>query len=67
MTPPNPALQLTAFGARDRCFLNVIPCSAPRPQLNAMPLGRTKPTWLKKLFVVSGILFPEIAILRGCI
>jgi hypothetical protein len=37
--PPNPALQLTAFGARDRGFLNVILCHAPWPQLNANPLG----------------------------
>jgi len=37
---PNPALQLTAFGARDRSYFEVIPCSAPWRQLNAKPFGR---------------------------
>jgi len=34
-------LQLTAFGARDRCYFEGILCRAPRPQLKRKPLGRS--------------------------
>jgi len=37
--PPNRRLQLTAFGARDRAFFEVILESAPRRQLKRRPLG----------------------------
>jgi hypothetical protein len=32
-------MQLTAFGAQDRGFFDVIPCRTPRPQLMGRPLG----------------------------
>src|SRR5207253_2973593 len=35
--------QLTAFGARDRAFFDVISCCAPRPQLMGNPLARLVP------------------------
>jgi len=38
---PNRRLQLTAVGARDRGFFEVILCRAPRRQLKRKPLGRT--------------------------
>ena len=38
--PPNRRLQLTAFGARDRGFFEVVLCSAPRRQLKRNTLGR---------------------------
>ncbi len=37
--PPNRRLQLTAFGARDRGFFEVVLCSAPRRQLKRNTLG----------------------------
>jgi len=37
--PPNRRLQLTAFGARDRWFFEIILCSAPRRQLKRVPFG----------------------------
>jgi len=33
-------MQLTAFGAQDRGYFDVIPCRAPRPQLMGRPLAR---------------------------
>ena len=36
---PNRRLQLTAFGARDRCFFDVVLCRAPRRQLKRNTLG----------------------------
>src|SRR4051794_851038 len=36
---PNTRLQLTAFGARDRGFFEVIVCCAPRRQLKRNPFG----------------------------
>ncbi len=33
-------MQLTAFGARDRCYIEAILCGAPRRQLKRRPLGR---------------------------
>src|SRR6266511_908622 len=38
MWPSNRRLQLTAFGARDRCYFEAILCSAPRRQLKRRPL-----------------------------
>ncbi len=37
---PNRRLQLTAFGARDPSFFEVIQCNAPRRQLKRKTLGR---------------------------
>jgi len=37
--PPNKRLQLTAFGARDRCYFEAILCRAPWRQLKRRPLG----------------------------
>ncbi len=37
---PNRRLQLTAFGARDRAFFEVVLCGAPRRQLKRNTLGR---------------------------
>jgi len=34
----NPRLQLTAFGARDRAFFEIILCRAPRRQLKRSTL-----------------------------
>jgi len=36
---PNTRMQLTTFGARDRCYFGVFSCSAPRRQLMRNPLG----------------------------
>jgi hypothetical protein len=36
---PNKRLQLTAFGAQDRCFFDALLCCAPRRQLNRNAFG----------------------------
>jgi len=42
--PSNRRLQLTAFGARDRGFFDVILCRAPRRQLKRNTLGGSQST-----------------------
>jgi len=45
-SPPNRRLQLTAFGARDRAFFEVMWWSAPRRQLKRSTLDGSASTWL---------------------
>ena len=36
-------MQLTAFGAQDRCDFSALLCGAPRRQLMRKPVGRQQP------------------------